>query len=208
MNNNIALFDLDGTLCDYDKVIIKDLNYLKSPGEKDIRVFNDRVPEYIKRRANMIRSSKEWWSNLPIIESGMQILRFARNILEMRIMILTAGPKKNPAAWAGKKEWIDKNLGEDTEVTITRDKGLVYGKILVDDFPKYVESWLEWRKRGLVIMPANHLNKNFHHKQVIRYNKSCNGDEGNYYEVANAMAQHLGRKPYYTKITGEWRVSR
>ena len=58
------------------------------------------------------------------------------------------------------------------DVIITRDKGLVYGKILVDDYPGYVERWLEWRPRGTVIMPANEENKNFSHQNVIRYDGS------------------------------------
>jgi len=89
-----------------------------------------------------------------------------------KIMILTGGPRKNPHAWSGKKIWMDKNLGEDVDITITRDKGLVYGKILVDDYPVYIERWLEWRPRGLIIMPVNEENKNFSHKNVIPYNGS------------------------------------
>jgi hypothetical protein len=44
-------------------------------------------------------------------------------------MILTQGPRKNPASWAGKKKCIDRHLGQDADITITRDKGLVYGKV-------------------------------------------------------------------------------
>ena len=82
---------------------------------------------------------------------------------------------------SGKKKWIDKNLGEDVDFTITRDKGLVYGKVLVDDYPQYIERWLKWRERGLVIMPANESNKYFNHQQVIRY------DGTNLEEVSKAM---------------------
>jgi hypothetical protein len=103
-------------------------------------------------------------------------------------MILTQGPKKFPDSWAGKKAWVGKNLGEDADITITRDKGLVYGKILVDDFPGYAERWLSWRERGLVIMPANEENKNFHHPQVIRY------DGTNLGEVKRAMKKARDRK--------------
>jgi len=39
-------------------------------------------------------------------------------------------------------------------------------------FLGYVERWLSWRDRGLVIMPANEGNKNFSHPQVIRYDGS------------------------------------
>jgi hypothetical protein len=98
-------------------------------------------------------------------------------------MVLTQGPRRNANAWTGKKLWIDKNLGQDVDITITRDKGLVYGKVLVDDFPEYIERWLEWRPRGLVIMPVNESNINFKHPQVIRY------DGFNFIEVAAAMKE-------------------
>ncbi len=100
-------------------------------------------------------------------------------------MILTQGPSKNPPAWTGKKLWIDENLGPEVDVTITRDKGLVYGKVLVDDFPPYIERWLAWRKNGLVIMPVNELNKDYKHSRVIRY------DGTNIDEVRLAMQARL-----------------
>jgi len=55
------------------------------------------------------------------------------------------------------------------QVTITMDKGLVYGRLLVDDYPDYVSAWLRWRKRAFVIMPAHPWNEGFAHPQVYRY---------------------------------------
>ena len=49
------------------------------------------------------------------------------------------------------------------------DKGLVYGKMLVDDHPEYVLRWLKWRKRGFVIMPDQPWNQGFEHDQLYRY---------------------------------------
>jgi len=119
----------------------------------------------------MIRHSEEWWTNLPKLQLGWDVLGIAKE-LGYKIMILTQGPKANPFSWSGKKMWIDKHLGQDVDLTITRDKGLVYGRVLVDDFPKYIERWLTWRTRGVVIMPANDSNLNFSHSQVTRYNGS------------------------------------
>ena len=178
---DVALFDMDGTLCDYDKSLLEKLEELRSPNEPVWNNFiNDGMPEYIRRRADMIRRSEEWWANLPKLPLGWDILEIAKEV-GYKIMILTQGPRKNPFSWSGKKMWIDKNLGEDVDLTITRDKGLVYGKVLVDDFGPYVERWLTWRSRGTVIMPANELNKNFSHPQVIRY------DGSNLNEVKEAM---------------------
>jgi hypothetical protein len=45
----------------------------------------------------------------------------------------------------------------------------VYGNVLVDDFVKYITRWIEWRTRGIVIMPASPSNVKFVHPQVIRF---------------------------------------
>ena len=48
-----------------------------------------------------------------------------------------------------KVQWCDRHLADfPHQITITMDKGLVYGKLLVDDWPDYVLRWLRWRKRG------------------------------------------------------------
>lgn len=185
---NIALFDMDGTLCDYDSGLMRELEKLRSPNEP---VFHppvtDSAPEYIKARANLIRSSVDWWANLPKFKLGFDIWNIAEQLGYER-EILTQGPKKNPNAWAGKKIWVDNNLGEDLDITITRRKGRHYGKILVDDFPGYISDWLKWRPRGLVIMPANQANNGYVHPQVIRYNGP------NLSEVRTAMEKAKSRE--------------
>ena len=165
---NIALFDMDGTLCDYDAVLSADLEKLRNPDEP---IFSspiiDDAPEYIKARANSIKQSVEWWENLPKLQLGWDILKVAQ-IMHYRIMILTQAPRTNPNALAGKLRWILKNA-PDVDFTMTRDKGLVYGKVLVDDFPGYIKRWLRWRPRGTVIMPASQENQHYSHHQVLRY---------------------------------------
>jgi len=188
VHENIALFDLDGTLCDYELKLIQDLNELRAPSEEPVtKVPKDDAPKYLKERANLIRSSIDWWAALPTYKLGIDIWNLALQ-LGFRRMILTQGPRNNPNAWSGKKIWVDKKLGTDLEITITRDKGLVYGKVLVDDWPDYIIRWLEWRPRGLVIMPAGQSNENFKHKQVIRY------DGSNFNEVQVAMKQILKKR--------------
>lgn len=165
----IALFDMDGTLCDYELGLEQSMLELQSPDEPPYSgVPRDDAPEYLRARANIIRQDPEWWARLPKFKLGMDVWHIAET-LGYRRMVLTQGPKRNPNAWTGKKLWIDRNLGWDIEITITRDKGLVYGKILVDDWPEYILKWLEWRPRGFVIMPASKANATFEHPQVLRY---------------------------------------
>lgn len=190
MNNPelVALFDLDGTLCDYEAALIKGLNLLRSPMEMTTTgVPKDDAPEWLRARANLIRSSADWWAKLPRYKLGFDVWELTQKI-GYRHMILTAGPKRNPNAWTGKKLWIDANIGQDTDITITRDKGLVYGRVLVDDWPEYIQRWLAWRPRSLVIMPASSTNWEYQHPQVIRY------DGSNLAQVEEALIAEANRK--------------
>lgn len=185
-SEDVALFDMDDTLCDYSGQILKDLRRLTSPGEPEFVGQIRDAPDYVQRRADLMMASQEWWESLPRLQLGWDVLNVAQD-QGYRVMILTQGPSRYPSAWTGKKLWIDKNMGQEVDVTITRDKGLVYGKVLVDDFPGYIERWLRWRKNGLVIMPANDSNKNYRHAQVVRY------DGTNLEEVRLVMEARLRR---------------
>jgi hypothetical protein len=83
-------------------------------------------------------------------------------------MVLTNGPSKIPAAWAEKVLWCQEHV-PDADITIGRDKGLVYGRILFDDWPPYVRRWLRWRPRGLVVMLDHPRNRGFEDPRVFRY---------------------------------------
>jgi hypothetical protein len=83
-------------------------------------------------------------------------------------MILTKGPYNATSAWTEKVQWCREHIYY-VPITITEDKSLVYGKVLVDDWPPYVTQWLEWRPRGLVIMPDQPWNQDFIHPNVFRY---------------------------------------
>jgi len=184
---NVALFDLDGTLCDYDKGLLDSLNALRSPHEPVLTsIPRKREPLWLKVRMDLVRANADWWVKLPKFKLGHDIWELA-GLIGYQRMILSQGPRKNPLSWSGKKMWVDVNLGPDIDVTITRDKSLVYGKVLVDDYPPYIEAWLEWRPRGLVIMPASDSNADFIHPQVIRY------DGTNFDEVKRAMEKAFRR---------------
>lgn len=181
---DVALFDMDGTMCDYEGDLRSSLDKLRAPNEPIVDYLHDQEPEYIRARMKLIKSSVEWWANMSRFELGFDIWKMVTS-LGMRKMILTQGPMTNPNAWAGKKIWIERNLGIDVDVTITRDKGLVYGKLLVDDWPEYAERWLKWRPRGLVVMPAARHNQDFKHPQVVRY------DGDNYKEVLMRIQERM-----------------
>lgn len=164
----IALLDMDGTVADYDGQLNKDMALLASPSEKPYATWEKKEqPPYILARMQLIKCRGSWWENLPTLPVGMKIVDCLRS-LEFSIHILTQGPKSNPEAWSHKAKWVMKNL-PDIPITITRDKGLVYGRVLVDDWPEYILRWLEFRPRGQIIMPAQRWNKGFTHPNVLRY---------------------------------------
>jgi hypothetical protein len=179
-HNKIALFDMDGTLCDFENAMLRDLQSLASPDDSPVRDFHNGEP-HIEARMKMIKEQAGWWERLPPIFQNINVLLEAQR-MGYEIHICTKGPRNTTTAWSEKKRWCDDWLKDvEHSVHITEDKGLIYGKMLMDDWPPYVERWLEWRPRGLVIMPTYGYNKDFKHPNVIHY------DGTNLDEVVEAM---------------------
>lgn len=186
ITENVALFDMDGTICDYVGSIHAELAKMRAPGEQFIDPFmvNGSEYQYLWDRMEVIKSDKNWWANIPKLSLGFDVMREAQD-LGYFCEILTQAPKKNPAALAGKLDWLLKNVEEDMDFTMTRNKSRYYGRVLVDDFEDYITPWLEKRPRGLVIMPASRYNKDFTHPRVIRY------DGSNIKEVRDGLKKTL-----------------
>jgi 5'(3')-deoxyribonucleotidase len=164
--NLVAQIDLDGTLANYNKAILEGLERLRGPDE-DIFLPNfGEEPEHIKNRLRAIRDKPGWWRELEPIPLGFKVLDILRKY-GFNLNILTKGPWSNSASWTEKVDWCRKYV-PDAAITITENKSNVYGKILMDDYIPYVEGWLEFRPRGLVIMPALPWNEGFEHPNVIR----------------------------------------
>lgn len=195
MTRIIALFDMDGTLFDFDGQLRSDLLRTAAPGEEHLFHPGSQVSlwqlekkyPYVKARMDLIKSQPGWWRDLPRHEPGWEILGAAEEI-GFEIHILTKGPSSKPHAWAEKLECVRKNLGF-VQVHITEDKSVHYGRVLVDDYPPYVEAWLEHRPRGQVIMPAQQWNAGFEHQQVLRYHGE------NYQAVCDTLAAVYDRVP-------------
>lgn len=174
----LALFDLDGTLADFDGAMQRDMRTLQAPGEEPFVRADDKGPSYLQERMRLIRKQPGWWRNLDRFQLGWDILTEALDI-GFDVMVLTKGPYNTTSAWTEKVEWCRANLPYRTKVTITEDKSAVYGRVLVDDWPEYVEPWLAKRPRGIAIMPAQRWNKDYYEtgsekfkERVVRYDGS------------------------------------
>jgi len=183
----IALFDLDGTLADFDGAMVAAMNSLAHPDEPawTSTMMEAEEPPHITARRRLVKKIPGFWRGLAKLEDGFRVLSLA-HIIGYRTIVLSRGPKKNSLAWGEKLDWCLNNLSEDCQVTLTMDKGIVYGRVLVDDWPPYIKAWLEFRKRGLVIMPARPWNIDFKHPQVLRYVLGVND-----VNVSNALAARL-----------------
>lgn len=164
----VALVDMDGTLCDYNGTMERALAELASPADPTRPPEEDHdEPPWLRARISLVRRQPGWWRGLPRLERGFEILAELQ-ALRFEVHILTKGPAGAPIAWTEKLEWCQEHV-PGAPVTITMDKGLVYGKVLVDDYPPYIERWLEWRPRGRVIMPAQPWNRGYQRERVLRY---------------------------------------
>lgn len=184
----VALVDLDGTLADFDGAMQAKMREIAAPGEMEAvskLMHQEGEPDYLKARRHMIKNVPGFWSGLQPRPAGFAIFNALRE-LDFEIYILTNGPKKNSNAWKEKVDWCERYV-PDFPVTVGREKGLVYGRVLFDDWPEYITKWLKHRPRGTVIMPAHPWNEKFSHPNVVRY------DGSNYAEVVARLHQARSR---------------
>ena len=182
----IALFDLDGSLADYESALARDLRKLQSPEETPMtgNLHDLERQEHIHARMQLIKSMPGWWLSLPRIEAGFDVVSAAAD-LGYEMNVLTKGPGSHSIAWKEKLEWCKAQPELHTaNIHIVSNKGLVYGNVLYDDYPNYMAIWLEHRPRGLGIMPVTEYNKDFHHPNVIKY-------DGNISEIREALEKKL-----------------
>lgn len=177
-SENIALIDMDGTIADYDGGIRTSILPFLSEKDRSAPIWGDGVPGHVKRLIRYIKMQNGFWKNLPVIDSGIKVMK-ALQKEGFNLHILTKGPFVAHNAWTEKVQWCEEKLnsdfgelGKDYGISITSDKGLIYGRILFDDYIPYCERWLEWRPRGLVIQLQNDNNKGWSHPNVVQYNGS------------------------------------
>ena len=195
---SIALVDLDGTMADYERQLLADLENIRGPDEPELTDIWKHAGDHISRRMDLIKGMPGWWENLPLIQAGMDVVDVMRE-QEWELHVLTKSPAKVPNAWTEKINWSNKYLpdahpiitGNATEIAEPgrTKKSLVYGKVLFDDYITFMADWLCVRSRGLGIMSVNEGNKRFKHPNVVMY------DGTNLDEVRRALEIAKNREP-------------
>jgi 5'-nucleotidase len=128
-DDKVALVDMDGTLCDFRGALDRDVARVLNGRGEDVNVPACVVQEI----EYLIRGQAGWYRNLK-------------------------PSKESKNAWSEKVAWIAEHLPE-ADVTVTQDKSLVYGRVLIDDYPNHFLKWMEHRPRGIVVMPSQVWNK-------------------------------------------------
>lgn len=164
----LFLVDLDGTLADYHAAMKKGLEPMRAPEEEDVdwASYERRPPPHIEARMDLVKRQPGFWKGLQPVSDGFEVLHLIREV-GFSLNVLTKGPKRTTQAWTEKVEWCQHYL-PDVPVTVTQDKGIVYGRGLFDDYPPYLLRWLEHRPRGLCLMLDQPWNRDFSHPQVVR----------------------------------------
>ena len=152
----IALVDLDGTLCDCAGAIAKALAEVRGP-EEDPRIEDSAdPPAHIIARRRIIMSAPGFWRDLNPLPLGFEILDVLAEV-GFQPHILTKGPANQSLGWMEKFDWCRRHVPK-LPVIMAEEKGLVFGRVLVDDWPPYIARWLCWQPSGLVIVPAQSWN--------------------------------------------------
>src|SRR5437868_5932784 len=136
--NRVALIDLDGTIVHYDKAMSVEMAKIAGPNEPPYNKYEGNFgsnQEYLNARRKLIQNQPGFWRDLEPLALGFDVVNILQKI-GFNLNVLTQGPKKSLNAWSEKVEWCQKHLA-GVNITITQDKALSYGRVLVDDFSPY-----------------------------------------------------------------------
>lgn len=152
----IALVDLGDTLAECTPAVRAALARLRLRGEPEGDDALIPLPAYLEERRRAVMSEPGFWRTLAPRPAGFKLLTLLRDA-GFRVHVLTKGPRDAPQAWADKVAWCRVHL-PDVLVTVTDDKSVVHGAVLVDDWVPYVDRWQHRWPNGLAIVPAQPWN--------------------------------------------------
>jgi hypothetical protein len=169
MKKPIAYFDMDDTLVQYTPAIERDYNLYKGPNDPGFSPENKKIP-YLRKRIDLIRSVPGWWLSLEPHQPGFEILEVCKE-LGFEIRVASRGPNRCDNAWMEKFMWCKKYL-PGVGVTITLDKSVLLGDLLVEDYPEYLDAWLENNPKSHGIIMPYTRNSDYEHDRVFEYRNS------------------------------------
>jgi hypothetical protein len=77
----VFLFDLDGSLADYDGTLLADLERMRSPAEPPVAELRAAFAQpHLRARIDAATARPGWWAGLPPLEAGMAVYRLAKGI--------------------------------------------------------------------------------------------------------------------------------
>lgn len=175
----IALIDMDGTIADFDAGLREGLTPLVSPWESGLVDYSSLphgkdAPPWLEARMSLVKRQPGFWRNLRRIEDGFMVLEMIV-AAGFETSILTKAPRMNHQSRSEKASWCEEHV-PDLPVTVCHDKGLVYGRVLFDDYPEYALAWLKHRPNGTVLMLDGPSNQGFEHPQVVRVMRPFDSD--------------------------------
>lgn len=167
MRMPVVLFDLDDTLCDTRGQRIRDLTKLFPDEPINPDYISPGCPPHMRKALRSIMSQPGWWENLPTLKDGFEIYELAKEV-GLETQILSKAPETYPLAWTEKFLWCKRNV-PGSKPTLTLEKFRYDGDILVDDWPSYVNTWLEENPKRRAILPLREWNRGYTHARAIHY---------------------------------------
>lgn len=167
MNSRIALFDMDGTLSDYDHAMLKHQRAI-SPDPANVEVIRDTAPSHELKLREYIWKQPGFWEEQKILSSGNQVFNLMLS-LGFIPKIVTKAPYLNDNAWVEKVRWARKYYHNVDILILSGSRRNVYGKVLVDDNLDNVDEWLDAWEDGKALIPTRTPTYNYKHPRAMHY---------------------------------------
>jgi len=146
-NNNLNIFlDLDGTISNFPKQVLKYTGKTAKELDKDKKAFYKIIADF----------PLEFWSKMEFMQDGKTLWTFLiKNFENIKILSTPAEPwKKDTRSRLGKIIWVKRELGLDEDKIILSDskEQFVTSKndVLIDDRIKNIDKWVAKGGTGIL----------------------------------------------------------
>lgn len=135
--------DLDGVLTNFDKAWKK-----LGISDKDFRSYQEEVGDAYAYTVLKKRGGIDFWIEMEWLDDGKDLWNF---IKKYNPIILTT-PANFEESKEGKKIWVQKNLGDDIRIIFSKNKEKYANSrnILIDDYQKKIDDWIEHGGIGIL----------------------------------------------------------
>ena len=147
--------DVDGVLGDFVNPVLNTVNEIYGTYYKEADIIKFNMEEIIGKEemqnAMKVLEEKSFVLSMSIYEGAIDNINVIRKMFWVNRIVFVTSPYYSYKSWVYERfEWLKNNFNASKDdVIFTSDKTLFNGDILIDDYHKNLQKWIDLKRTGI-----------------------------------------------------------